>query len=213
MTYREALDALRAACPNHPLLRVFSMQEGAAMRVLIDIELKKNAPDTATQPPIGAAVDENPDDSEDEYLKNLRRQQSDLFCDRRKLSNQFHGCASDAQRARVSEDIQIVQRKIEFVRRQINDYKNGAAPGVDEKYPVPQDPFRVILLRQSLRSSISRKSKENRELGDLAARDAPGADKALEKGEAKMRELQNHLNRVEKAIKDRNIQPGRLREG
>lgn len=210
MTYREALDALRAACPDHPLLRVFAMQETGAMRVLIDIELRKFA---ATEPPVSAPATENPDDPEDEYLKNLRRQQSDLFGDRAKLSNQFHGCASDSQRARVSEEIQVVQKKIEFVRRQIKDYKAGIAPESDEKYPVPKDATRLLLLRQSLRSSISRKSKEIRELGGQCANDVPGADKALQKCEAKMRDLQNHLNRVEKAIKDRNIQPVGLREG
>lgn len=222
MTYRVALEALRAAKPDHILLRILAREESAANRLILDQELRKLGVERAAPTPIALSATseqaenepETPDDPEDERLAALRRQQSDLFCERRKLSNSFHECFTDSQRAKVSEAIQRVQRQIEFVRRQIRHYKeHGYAPGSDEKYPVPTDTFKLLALRDSLRSSISRKSKEIRLLGAEAADDRAGAAEKLEKAEAKMRELQNHLKRVQKTIEDRNIQPGRLSEG
>ena len=222
MTYREALEVLRAAKPDHGLLRILGLAESPSNRLILDNELDKYAPKPVADTPISVAAMpddpemeiEMPDDPEDERLAALRRQQSDLFCERRKLSNSFHECFTDSQRAKVSESIQRVQRQIEFVRRQIRDFKEyGHTPGSNDKYPIPEDTFKLLALRDSLRSSISRKSKEIRLLGVEAAGDRAGAAEKLEKAEAKMRELQNHIQRVQKAIEDRNIQPGRLSEG
>lgn len=222
MTYQEALEALRSAIPDHPLLRILSFGESAANRLILDNELRKTGAKQVDRSPIGAHVTppepeidpESVDDPEDETLARLRRQQSDLFCERRKRSNSFHECFTDSQRAKVSEAIQQIQRQIEYVRRQIRDYKeHGILAGSDEKYPVPEDAFRLLALRNSLRASISRKSKEIRLLGQDVADEKAGAAEKLEKAEAKMRELQNHLQRVQKNVDDRNIQPGGLSQG
>lgn len=223
MTYREKIEALRAAQPGHVLLRVLSLGETPANVLILDKELKKIARVTVTTAPIGAAPtvtraeiveNDDQDDPDDEVLARLRMQQSDLFCDRRKLSNSFHDCANDAQRAKVSRDIQSVQRRIEWVRKQIADYKAyGYVPGQDEKYPVPEDPFVLLSLRNSLRASISRKAKEVRLLASDVQDSVPGAGEKLQKAETKLTELQNHLTRVQKTIQDRNIQPVGLQEG
>lgn len=223
MTYAAKIEVLRAAQPGHVLLRILSMGETPANVLILDKELKKITRPAAAPAPIGAVVasvevenadDETPDDTEDEVLARLRMQQSDLFCDRRKLSNSFHDCANDAQRAKVSRDIQGVQRRIEWVRKQIADYKaHGYVPGRDEKYPVPDDPFALLSLRNSLRASISRKTKEVRLLASDVQDNVAGAAEKLQKAETKCTELQNHLTRVQKAIQDRNIQPERLQEG
>lgn len=223
MTYQEAIEALRAAQPGHVLLRLLSLQETPANRLLLDRELRKIARPTPTQPAMGGSPtppvveiegEDAPDDTEDEVLTRLRMQQSDLFCDRRKLSNSFHDCDTDAERAKVSRDTQRVQRQIEWVRKQIADYKAfGYIPGRDEKYPVPDDPFVLLNLRNSLRASVSRKTKEVRLRGADVADEVAGAAEKLQKAEAKLIELQNHLTRVEKTVKDRNIHPERLQEG
>lgn len=223
MTYQEKIEALRAAQPGHILLRILSMGETASNGLILDGELKKIPRATAAPAAMGAATtrqvpeieqEETPDDTDDEVLTRLRMQQSDLFCERRKLSNTFHDCANDAQRAKVSKEIQGVQRRIEWVRKQIADYKAyGYVPGQDEKYPVPDDPFVLVSLRNSLRASISRKTKEVRLLGADVADEVPGAAEKLQKAETKLTELQNHLTRVQKTVQDRNIQPERLQEG
>lgn len=219
MTYRDAYDALIAAKPDHILRRILAT-ESAGNRVILDSELRKLGVGAATEPPIAASaavfVDEieQPDGVEDDVLTRLRMQQSDFFCERRRLSNRFHECDTDAERANVSRDIQKVQRQIEFVRRQIEDYKqHGRIPGKEDKYPVPDDPFVLLSLRNSLRASISRKSKEIRLLGEDVANEVAGATEKLQRAEIKMNELQNHLTRVQKAVEDRNIQPRGLSEG
>lgn len=223
MTYTAKIEALRAAQPGHILLRILSMGETAANRLILDGELKKIGASPPTPSPmerggatprVAEADEETPDDTDDEVLTRLRMQQSDLFCDRRKLSNSFHDCDTDAERAKVSRDIQRVQRQIEWVRKQIADYKAfGYIPGRDEKYPVPDDPFVLLSLRNSLRASVSRKTKQVRLLASDVADEVAGAAEKLQKAEAKLIELQNHLTRVQKTIQDRNIQPERLQEG
>lgn len=214
MTYAAAYSALIDARPDHPLRRLLAT-ESAGNRLIVDMELRKIGSVNVAPAPIGAVdavsepENEAPDDPSDQVLGRLRRQQSDLFGERRRLSNTFHGCDTDAERAAVSRDIQRVQRQIEAVRRQIDDYKqHGRIPGQQEKYPIPDDPAALVLLRNSLRSSISRKSKEIRALGESG-----DESDRLQRAEAKMNELRNHLERVEKAIQDRDIQPRGLSEG
>ena len=219
MTYREAYDALIAAKPDHILRRLLT-NESAGNRVILDAELRKLGVAAAAPGAMRPAAtfveveNEAPDDPEDDVLTRLRVNQSDLFTERRRLSNTFHDCDTDGERAVVSRNIQKVQRQIEFVMRQIADYKeHGRIPGQDEKYPVPDDPFALVSLRNSLRASISRKSKEIRLLGEDVANEVPVAAEKLQRAETKFSELQNHLTRVQKAVEDRNIQPRGLQEG
>jgi|GEM_PF-3672414 len=210
MTYPEALERLRAANPEHILLRVLALSESEMNWLILTAELEKyEAP--------SPEVMQTPEDAEpqvgDSVLEDLHRKQATLYGERRKLSNSFHDCSTDAERRDVSEAIQAVQRRIEHVRKQMADYKKiGHVPAEAEKYPVPEDPFKLLALRDSLRSSISRKSRQVRELALKALSDAQH-NKSLNEADNKLRELQNHIERVQKAITDRNIQPGRLREG
>lgn len=210
MTYHQALDALRVAKPDHLLLRLLSMGETPGNRVILDRELAKF---TEAEAPFEVEIIDL-HKTGDSTLEDLYRQQSDLFGERRRLSNMFHNCSTDGDRRAISEDIQGIQRKIEHVRKQVADYKAlGHVPTSDERYPIPDDPFRLIALRDSLRASISRKSRQARELAALALEEKLQNPKSLTQAENKLRDLQTHLQRVQKAIDDRNIQPGRLREG
>jgi DNA repair exonuclease SbcCD ATPase subunit len=217
MSYQEALEALRAVNPGHVLLRILGASQTAGNRLILDRELAKLAVQESDTPPIGDPT--TPDELDvdpvgDPVLEDLHRLQSVLFADRRKLSNSFHDCQTDGERRDVSEAIQAVQRRIEHVREQMKDYKRiGHVPAPDEKYPVPEDPFRLIALQASLRASISRKSREARDLAAAEAENDQNSSKKLPQAESKLRELQNHLERVQKAIKDRNIQPSGLRQG
>ena len=72
---------------------------------------------------------------------------------------------------------------------------------------MPEDPFKAIGLRDSLRASISRKKKEIMHLGREVLDNKPGAAERLQKCEVKLRDLTNHLKIVKEDIKDRNLQP------
>lgn len=207
MTYAEALAALKAQQPGHLLLRLLSLAETPANRLILERELSK-FPDQEEAPKEIASPGEQTG-----VLDGLFRQQSDLFGERRKLSNSFHDCQTDADRRAVSISIQSVQARIEFVRSQIKDFKAlGHLPKADEKYPVPEDPFKLGALRASLRASISRKTRELKDLA-LEALDGKEDLKKTAASETKLRELQNHLKLVQKSIQDRNIQSSGLREG
>lgn len=205
MTYKEALEALRAQQPRHILLRLLSIAETPANRIILDRELSKFSAPKNDAPPMATPGEETG------VLDELHRQQATLFGERRKLSNSFHNCETDSDRRGISERIFSVQRKIEGVRAQMRDYKSlGYLPQPDDKYPVPEDPFRLLALRASLRSSISRKT---REALTMASAEQDQDSKKMAAAENKLRDLKNHLERVQKAIKDRNIQPSGLREG
>lgn len=211
MTYQEGLARLRAANPEHILLQVLALAESEMNWLILSRELDKYE---AQSPEVVQKLeDEAEHQVGDSVLEDLHRKQATLYGERRKLSNSFHDCSTDAERRDVSEAIQAVQRRIEHVRKQMAEYKKmGHVPAESEKYPVPEDPFKLLALRDSLRSSISRKSRQVRELALKALNDA-SHNKSLNESDNKLRELHNHLERVQKAITDRNIQPGRLREG
>lgn len=207
MTYQEQLDELKRRVPTHPLLRVFAVSPSKINALLLSRELAKTAPQEAEPEADEALEEETPDPDEDETLRGLRMQQSNLFIERRKLSNSFHDCANDRQRRTVSEKIQIVQRRIEMVRADIRQYRElGYLPEPDEKYPIPEDTFRLVALRDSLRASISRKKREIEHIGRELAENNPEAPQKLEKAEAKLKDLQTHLEHVKKAIQNRNLQ-------
>jgi len=207
MTYQEQLDELKRRNPTHPLLRVFAMNRTAINALLLKRELDKTKPPEPT-PEAVEAEEEDADQDDDEVLRGLRMQQSNLVGDRRKFSNSFHACANDRQRKAVSEKIQIIQRRIEMVRAEIRQYKElGYLPEPDEKYPIPEDTFRLIGLRDSLRAGISRKKREIEHLAREIEENKPEAADRLEKAEAKLKELRTHLEHVKKAIENRNIQP------
>lgn len=205
--YEQQLKRLEKAVPKHPLLWAFRRGHTASNALLLARALDKIPP-----PPVVIQDDdpEPPDDVDDDTMRRFRMDQSNLFSDRRKLSNEFHTCQSDRQRAGVSERIQIVQAQIERLKQQINIYKEqGRIPEPDEKYPVPEDPFKLLALRASLRASISRKKRKIVQIGRDQDK-LPDAPERLAKAEGKLKELKLHLNHVKKAIQDRDIQPGRL---
>lgn len=197
MSYEEKLQLLKSHDPENVLIRVLESGESAINNALLDGQLKK-----LKRKPIEEVEEPELDPGVDEFLVGLYREQSTLFGDRRKLSNSFHDCDTDGERRLVSQSIQAVQRRIEHLRAQIRAYKNtGIIPAADDKYPVPDDPIKLITLQASLRSSISRKVRECKEY-------SINEDKRLAAAEEKLRELKTHLDRVKKAIKDRDLQPG-----
>jgi hypothetical protein len=209
MTYQEGIELLRKAKPDHVLLRLLSEKETAVNFKVLESELKKHS--VKEMQPI--CISDQQADQEDEVLRGMRMQLSGLYVDRAKLSNTFHDCSTNQERRVVSEKVQVVQARIVMLRQQIRAYKDtGRSPESDEKYPVPENPFQLLALRDSLRASISRKKREIMHLAREVGEKTPGAAEKLPKAEAKLKDLQNHIHRVEEAVNTRNLQPGRLSE-
>ena len=214
MTYQEKIRELERLNPAHPLLRIFRLAENAGNDLLLSRELEKAGFDAEECGELPEETGELPPiDVDDEVLRGLHRDQATLYGERRKISNEFHDCFTDRQRIAVSERIQVVQSRIEIIREKIRVYRMHGRVVEDEKYPIPEDPFRLLALEKSLLSSRSRKSREIREIGESLLAKAPGAQEKLDRAEAKMREIETHLTHVRQKIKTRNIQPGAISQG
>lgn len=211
-TYQDMLSALERGNPQHPLLRIFNLLRTEANMILLESEVSK-LPAPAEPPGQPMSAQAVVDLDEPIELTHLHRQQSTLFGERRKLSNIFHECFTDRQRADVSKRIQVVQLQIEHVRGCIDHFKStGQMPVQDERYPIPKDPFELLALERSLMSSLSRKSNQIRQLGLDLIENVTGAEDRLKKAEKKYSELQKHLEHVRKAKTLRNLQPGAIPE-
>lgn len=214
MTYQDKIRELERLNPAHPLLRIFRLSENAGNNVLLTRELEKagwGEPECGELPE--ESVELPPIEVDDDVLRGLHREQTSLYGERRKISNELHECFTDRQRALVSERIQVVQSRIEIIREKIRAYQMHGRIVEDEKYPIPEDPFRLLALEKSLLSSRSRKSREIREIGESLLNNKPGAQEKLDRAETKMREIETHLTHVRKKIKTRNIQPGAISQG
>lgn len=190
--YASKLEELERLAPKNLLLDKLKQGTGIVNNVLLAIELKKAREEAIEEPgdPIG-----------DDRLKVMRVELRKLFSDRAVLSNQFHDCKTNADRAVVSEDIQVVQRNIERVMGWIRQYiVHGTLPDeAERKYYVPKDGLELAKKRNSLRASISRKKKEVERLrqGDLSS---PALARKVESEENKLTDLKMQLANVEEAI-------------
>jgi hypothetical protein len=199
MDYQTAFEQLRSAAPTHVLLRILAT-DTPGNRLILERELQKLAPKEAA--PVADAPEAEPEpEGAPEGLVLLLRKQSDLFGERRKASNKFHTCNTDRERRAVSEEVQIIQRRIEGVRAQIRMFKrDGYVPDERERYDIPTDPIKLVAKQQSLRSSISRQKRI------IAQAESQSDTEGLTRLQAKLQDLQNHLTLVEASIANRDIQ-------
>ncbi len=189
--------------PTHPLLRVLrgGWSDVNVMYMEAVLEQLEALPEEV--------IDEKVENEEGAFPKipandpvmiRLQQEKSRLFGERAKLSNKFHDCETDDQRAFLSDEIQAIQGDIERVKKQIRNYELGGKlpePEADGSFQVPGDPYERVRKLDSLRSSESR---YKRELEGLAAN--PERNKRrIGELEVKIREKRNKIIHVETAIK------------
>lgn len=138
--------------------------------------------------------------AKDPQLQGLFRRQSALFGKRAKLSNSFHRCTTNQQRAKVSERIQEVQDRIRSIRIQIEQFlTNGrTSMEVSEKFPVPDGLYAQLKKRNSLRSNISNYKRKLKQLALLP--DGHPERQRIDRYEQKLSTHQTHLKHVQNAI-------------
>lgn len=192
--YEAGLELLRKRMPEHPFF-TFLSQGYAPGRVLY----MRKAVEEAVAAPVRMKVDAAPADPE---LRKMYIEKSTLFTRRAKLSNQFHVCTTDAQRAKVSIRVQLVQREIEALKNRIEHYLNTGKTKTmkSDKFPVPDDPYKRLKKRNSLRSNISNYKRKLKHLAGLP--DNHPDRKNIDKYETKLNNLQMHLKHVESAIEE-----------
>jgi len=146
--YIAGLELLMAKRPNHPLLR--TLKEGFSK--LNSVYMKhalKSIPNATSNEPKHM-------DPDNDIVRKLMMEKRSLFGRRAKLSNNFHRCQTDADRANVSDDIQKVQRDIEVVMHNIDHYqKNGHLPKRNDKTEINLSGVELQKKLNSIRSNIS----------------------------------------------------------
>jgi membrane-bound lytic murein transglycosylase len=127
-----------------------------------------------------------------EQIKLWFMQKRTLYGQRAKLSNRFHECSTDAQRAAVSEDIERVQEEIEKVQKVIRAWQ--------EKGELPQKAKRgnpemdlLLLNVQRARAAIYDYRRNLRV--ELNKPDHPKKAKKIAEYEQKLRDKTNEYNR------------------
>jgi DNA repair exonuclease SbcCD ATPase subunit len=142
------------------------------------------------------------EEASDPVMRKMYIEQSKLFGKRAKISNQFHKCKTDKTRARISDQVQEIQREIEAVRKRIRHYrKTGRVLEDDikkEKYPIPDNAYDCFKKRNSIRAMISRYKSKLKELGRLP--DHHPDRKQIPEYEAKLKDKEIYLTHVQKEI-------------
>lgn len=199
--YIAALDVLKSRKPDHCMIPEFERGFTPLSAFYLAFALADDHQDIATR------SDHRPGPDKDPYIRAKYTRLRSYLSKRAKLSNSFHGCTSDNQRAYISRQIQDLQTTIAELRRQVDRYKSEgihqADPDRPEDYPVPDDPIARIKKRNSLRSQISKKKRQIERLA--AAEDSRGKSKRLAACQMKLSDLNIYLSYVEKAITSSNI--------
>ena len=151
--YLAGVQLLMAQRPDHLLLE--TLKGGFSP---LNVIYMKRALKDLPQPKV---IEEVEIKKEDTALHQVMIDKKSLFGRRAKLSNTFHSCSSDADRANVSDDIQQVQRQIEGTLSSISFYKkNGTMPAKEEDTQINLSGIELIKRRNSLRSNISIKKRQ-----------------------------------------------------
>ena len=133
--------------------RVNQAYLAAALKRLPDPDEISNISDE-----ISDIMEMDPDDT----LRELWRKRTLLFGEMNKLSNLFHECTTDQQRASNSLKVMAIWSKIQDVKAEIEYYKaNGEALiSADDADQLPDNPVALSKKLNSLRARISQKKQQ-----------------------------------------------------
>jgi len=206
-TYQAGIDLLQEKDPGNIWIKELSGKYSFVNTKSLQAELDKLAQSSAKKElTAGKKKVRNP--SSNPVLRDLYQQRTKVFTQRAKTTNKFHVCETDAERAAVSVDIQMLQRQWTAITVDIDTYeRTGQLPKTAAKYPVPKSAIERLKLRNTLRSQISNKKSALRKkaIEHGKTTDANRQQKIqhqISKAEAKLKDLETHKAYVEAAIKD-----------
>ena len=205
MTYEQytaTVARIRRDNPSEPLLNVLEKGYSKINEVYLKQALRRLEimPEMAPEPEKGNGKN-------DAYGIMLQKEKKTLYGRRARLSNQFHDCSSDQDRAVVSEQIQDIQKLIEDVRKKIAYFEKHGEPAPEERSHVDADlPTNPIQLMNKLNSVRSAISYAKRQITKYASKlPDPKAQKMIDQNEERLRKLEIEKINVEKAIAKESI--------
>jgi hypothetical protein len=184
--------------PNHPLLDTLQ----AGMSPINEMYLKHVLKSVGEPQEIEQEEDQlvQPDDPQ---LIIMQKERRDLFIRRARLSNQFHDCRTDSERALVSDDIRVVQKQIGALLRRIHVFKTtGELPDLEEQEGIPENGVALMRRKHSVRTNISHKE---RSLRQSMHKKGEQWDKKRAKWEKRLKELRHELVQIERKIASQSI--------
>ena len=118
---------------------------------------------------------------------------------RNQLSNDFHLCATDSQRAAISERINELTKDIVALNDRLDNFvKTQQVPETpkSDKYPIPTDGIALFRLQGALRNRMNRAAKRISQLFEMNP-----DDKRIKPLEQKFRELKIYRSYVDAEIR------------
>lgn len=197
--YWSKVEYLQDKDPLNPLLA--KLRSGYnllhAMYVINEI---KAIPVKVKPAPVERKVAQNAATTMEIELRHLR-------ASRDELSNAFHSCVTDGERARISDAITERTDRIKEIISRLDVYqenKEVAELPKNDKYPVPDNDLDMYKLNHNLRTYITRCSKNLDELHQRMAVakpvDAARLKTKIEDQETRLRELKIHKQYVQQSI-------------
>lgn len=193
--YIASVEWIRIKKPNHPLLKELG-ERFSAMNV---IYCKKIIEQIDGE---GEVKEEVEVDELDPQLLIEYRTRSTLFGRRAKLSNKFHDCTTDTQRANLSDDIQEVQRDIEICLRNIRIYKaTGNFPETEDE----EEELTGVALMMKYRSVIANISIKKRNINTTVTAQDEATLAKRKSWESQLKKLQDERIKLERKIASESI--------
>lgn len=197
--YLAGVDWIAIKRPDHPLLR--SLKQGISpINILYLQHTLKEVGEPEDEP------DHLPDqvvDETDPQLIIMYKERRQLFTRRARLSNSFHECHTDTERATVSDDIRFVQKQIGRLLRQIHIFKTtGEIHDAEDEMEIPENGVELMKRRNSVRSNISTKKKA---LERSLYQTGDKIERQRKKWENRLKELQHELILIERKIARQSI--------
>jgi hypothetical protein len=140
----------------------------------------------------------------DEVLRGLWKNRKELFLEMNKLSNHFHDCKSDHERASNSKAIMVIWDKITQIKSKISHYEKWAdLPDEGEKFALPSDPVLLVKKLNSIRAQIS---QVKRKLDDLAKLDKNDPNRSeIQRYEDRLTHLKLYAGHADTAIASKGV--------
>lgn len=146
----------------------------------------------------------------DETLKALWAERTRLFGEMNRMSNHFHECRTDQERANNSKAIQRKWDEIEAVKGKIRHYEeHGEVPpagGEEEQFPLPDDPIALVKKLNSIRAQISQTEAKLREAAELPE-GHPDRETRIQEGEKKRAYLVLYRGHAEQKVRGKTVHP------
>jgi len=192
--YQAGVQYLAERAPNHPLLKSLLREHKRINEMYLTRILKEIGP--PAKPKVERVTVDQGKSKHDPLLDPIYDRMRKKYGYRAKLSNQFHDCKTDEQRAELSDDIRQVQNAIEELQKTVRYYKrHGVMPaeGEAKAEEIVESGVELMKRRNSLDNSIFYYRKKVREARDDDKKNIP-------QWELKIKQLQNEREGVNRKI-------------